>query len=58
MLTVALFARLEAKAGKEKEVAKVPGNRTCDGQSRSDHAYMARAKVGADARAVFQTAGD
>jgi len=55
MYTVALFARLEAKAGKENEGREVPGDRTCAGQSRSDNACMVRAAIGAHDLRRFST---
>src|SRR6266849_1279875 len=37
-----------SQSRERKRGRQVPGNRTCPGQSRSDHAYMVRAAVGAD----------
>jgi len=46
MVTVALFLRLEAKP-EENAVAKFLETGLALGQSRSDHAYMVRAALGA-----------
>src|ERR1700719_4324303 len=37
-----------SESRERKGSREVPRNRTCDGQSRNDYAYMVRTKVGAD----------